>query len=755
MKRAKWVLATLIYMVLCMIATVSLADQVVIPSGTTTIEAEAFYGDQSLTDVVLPEGLLQIGSRAFANTSLKSVVLPSSLEYFAEDSFGGCPEGFRISVYSGSKALELCTQYGIQPKIIGERKVGISIPRADLIRWHQDGVWMEEQLTKAGYKAELQFADNDLSTQLSQVEAMIDDDCEVIIIAPVDGTEFGQVLKKAADKGVRIISYDRLLTGSENVDYYTTFNNEAVGTLQGNYVKNALKLDSAAGTFTIEFTAGDSGDSNAARFYSGAINVLKPYINSGKLIVKSGQTEFSQVSTSGWSPANAQRRAKAILNLYYTSGEKIDAWLCSNDSTALGVTDALKNNYTGAGWPIITGQDCDIDNVKNIIAGKQAMSVFKDTRVLAEQAAKMAMQILRDKTVDVNDTESYNNGKKNVPTFLCEPTIVDVNNYRKVLINSGIYSEETLAGGAPEPNMDEPIRIGIIHLDPDESGYREANVRSLKEVFTAENGYDATFVQASYMDDLPEIARGFIDDGVDYIAACPMDTVGWDGVLQEAKAHNIPVFFYDRTAASDPSLYTASVVTDIAEEGKTAVAWLESLNLAEYRIIHIQGIIGSDAQIGRSAALNSKAEADSKWTIVRQGTGGYRWEPEKVQELIQSAIDAGESFNIIYAESDSLADSAAEVLDAAGITHGVNGDVIIMGFDCNKWALRKLLNGEWNYDGQCSPFQAPYIDKMIKTLEAGGTITGLNEKNEFITPEIGFDARTITQEDIDKYGLGD
>ena len=379
--------------------------------------------------------------------------------------------------------------------------------------------------------------------------------------------------------------------------------------------------------------------------------------------------------------------------------------------------------------------------------------MFKDTKTLAEQAAKMAMQILQDKTVDVNDTESYNNGKKNVPTFLCEPTIVDANNYREVLIDSGIYSEETLAGGAPEPNTDEPIKIGIIHLDPSESGYREANVRSLKEVFTAENGYDATFVKASYSDNMPGIAGSFINAGVDYIAVCPMETTGWDEVLQEAKECGIPVFFYDRTVASDPSLYTAAVVTDMAKEGETAVAWLESQNLAEYKIIHIQGMLGSDAQIGRSAALISKAEADSKWTIVRQGTG--EWSPEESRKLVQGAIDAGEDFNIIYAENDNMASGAVQALDAAGITHGVNGDVFIMGFDCNKWALRELLNGEWNYDGQCSPFQAPYIDKMIKTLEAGGTITGLNDKNEFITPEVGFDAETITQEDVDTYGLGE
>jgi simple sugar transport system substrate-binding protein len=193
----------------------------------------------------------------------------------------------------------------------------------------------------------------------------------------------------------------------------------------------------------------------------------------------------------------------------------------------------------------------------------------------------------------------------------------------------------------------------------------------------------------------------------------------------------------------------------MAEEGKTAVAWLESLNLPEYKILHIKGQLGSAAQLGRSGALDEKCAADEKWTIVREGTGGDSWDPEEARKVAQAAIDAKEEFNIVYAENDGMAQGVVEALDAAGITHGVNGDVVIMGFDCNKWALRKLLAGEWNYDGQCSPFQAGLIDGMIQTLEAGGTIEGLNELKQIINVEVGFDAKTITQDDIDKYGLGE
>ena len=299
------------------------------------------------------------------------------------------------------------------------------------------------------------------------------------------------------------------------------------------------------------------------------------------------------------------------------------------------------------------------------------------------------------------------------------------------------------------------IKVGIINLDPAESGYREANVKDMVETFTAENGYDASFVTAPTADKQLDAARGFIADGVQNILVSAADADGWDEVLQEAKDAGIGVFLFDRMVNADPSLYTAAVVSDMAVEGETAVAWLESLGLEEYKILHIKGQLGSAAQLGRSGALEAKCEAEANWTIVREGTGGDSWDPEEARKIAQAAIDAGEDFNVIYAENDGMANGAVEALDAKGITHGVDGDVIVMGFDCNKWALRKLLAGEWNYDGQCSPFQAAVIDQMIKLLEEGGQIEGLNELNQIISVEKGFDATTITEDDITAYGLGE
>ena len=324
-----------------------------------------------------------------------------------------------------------------------EKKVGVSMPTKDLQRWNQDGDNMKAMLEAAGYTVDLQYASNDVQQQLNQVTNMINNGCEVIIIAAVEGSSMGSALDLAKSKNIPVIAYDRLLMDSDWVSYYATFDNYKVGQIQGTYIATALDLENAAGPFYMEATAGDPGDNNANLFYSGAMDVLKPYIEAGKVICKSGQLSFDEVATPSWKTETAQTRAEGILSSFYADGSSIDAWLCSNDSTALGVENALEANYDGS-WPIITGQDCDIANVKNMIAGKQAMSVFKDTRTLAAQVVKMVGQILSGETVDVNDTETYNNGVITVPSFLCEPVFADVNNYEELLIESGYYTADQL-----------------------------------------------------------------------------------------------------------------------------------------------------------------------------------------------------------------------------------------------------------------------------------------------------------------------
>lgn len=290
------------------------------------------------------------------------------------------------------------------------------------------------------------------------------------------------------------------------------------------------------------------------------------------------------------------------------------------------------------------------------------------------------------------------------------------------------------------------IKVGIINNDPNESGYRTANDKDLKEMFTAENGYEASFAYSLKNDEQITAAQKFIQDGVDYLLLSAADTAGWDSVLKDAQDAGIRVILFDRTIDADASLYEASIVSDMAKEGQTAVDWLKGQGLSEYKIIHLQGVMGSAAQQGRSGALDDAVASDG-WTLVTQQTA--EWNAEKAQQIVQSVIDSGESFNVIYAENDDMAKGAVAALDKANISHGVGKDVIVMGFDCNKWALEELLNQNWNYDGQCNPFQASYIDEIIKTLESGGTIS----EKTIIMEEKGFDAASITQEDVDKYGI--
>ena len=301
--------------------------------------------------------------------------------------------------------------------------------------------------------------------------------------------------------------------------------------------------------------------------------------------------------------------------------------------------------------------------------------------------------------------------------------------------------EETKADGGL-------IKVGIINNDPNESGYRTANDADLKKMFCKENGYDASFAYSLKNDEQIQYAQTFIQNEVDYLLLSAADVAGWDTVLQDAQAAGVKVILFDRTINADPSLYEASIVSDMNKEGQTAVDWLASQNLSEYNVIHIQGVMGSAAQQGRSGALDTKAAAESNWTIVKQQTA--EWNAEKAQQIVQSVIDSGAKFNVIYAENDDMAKGAVAALDAAGISHGVGKDVIVMGFDCNKWALEELLAKNWNYDGQCNPFQASYIDAIIKDLEAGKTPA----EKTIIMEEKGFDANTITQDDVNTYGIG-
>ena len=321
--------------------------------------------------------------------------------------------------------------------------VGVSMPTQDLQRWNQDGANMEKQLKEAGYEVELLYAANDIPTQVSQVETMIADGCQVLVIASIDGDSLGTVLAQAKEAGIPVIAYDRLIMNSDAVTYYATFDNWLVGVKQGEFIRDALDLDNAEGPFNIEFITGDPGDNNINFFFDGAMSILTPYLESGKLVCPSGQTEKAVVATANWATDAAQARFENILSSYYADGTKLDAVLCSNDSTSLGVQNALKANYTGE-WPVLTGQDCDILSTISMLEGTQSMSVFKDTRTLAAQVVTMVTAILEGTEPEINDTETYDNGTGIIPSFLCEPVACTPDMIQELLVDSGYYTAAEL-----------------------------------------------------------------------------------------------------------------------------------------------------------------------------------------------------------------------------------------------------------------------------------------------------------------------
>ena len=306
---------------------------------------------------------------------------------------------------------------------------------------------MEEMFKAAGFEVDLQYAgDNDVPTQINQIENMIAGGCDVLVIAAIDGDSLTEVLAGAEEKGIPVIAYDRLIMNTTAVSYYVTFGNEKVGTVQGQFIADELDLANAPGPYNIEFFTGDPSDSHIHFFYRGAIEVLQPFLDKGTLVCPSGQTDSLTTATVAWKTENAQARMENLISSqgYSPTGTKLDAVMCSNDSLAQGVTNALVNaGFTAENFPIITGQDCDIVSVKNMLAGLQSMSVFKDTRTLAAQVVTMVTQLLNGETVDVNDTTTYDNGTGIIPTYLCEPLSFTVDDIPK-LVEIGYYTAEEL-----------------------------------------------------------------------------------------------------------------------------------------------------------------------------------------------------------------------------------------------------------------------------------------------------------------------
>ncbi|MDT3376086.1 sugar ABC transporter substrate-binding protein [Labrys neptuniae] len=324
--------------------------------------------------------------------------------------------------------------------------VGIAMPDKTVERWIDDGKNVVKQLEAKGYGADLQYANGDIPGQLAQIENMLTKGDKVLVIAAIDGTTLADALKAAAAKGVKVIAYDRLIRNSENVDYYATFDNFQVGVLQAQSLETALGLKAGKGPFNIELFGGSPDDNNAFFFYNGALSVLQPYLDSGKLVVQSKQMGMDKVGTLNWDGSLAQSRMDNLLSAFYTD-KKVDAVLSPNDTLAHGIVASLKAAGYGSGdkpIPFISGQDAEVASVKAIIAGDQYSTVFKDTRDLAKVSVGMVDAVLSGGKPEINDTKSYDNGKKVVPTYLLKPVLVTKDNWKQVLVDSGYYKEDQL-----------------------------------------------------------------------------------------------------------------------------------------------------------------------------------------------------------------------------------------------------------------------------------------------------------------------
>ena len=328
----------------------------------------------------------------------------------------------------------------------GKGMVGVSMPTKSSARWIDDGNNMVKYLKEAGYAAELQYADDDIPNQLAQIENLVTKGAKVLVIAAIDGSTLSDVLQKAADKGVKVISYDRLITKTPNVDYYATFNNFEVGVLQAGTLVDALKLKEGKGPFNVELFGGSPDDTNAFYFYDGAMSVLKPYIDSGKLVVRSKQMGMDKVGTLRWDGAVAQARMDNLLSAFYGK-DKIHAVLSPYDGLSIGILSSLK----GVGYctaeqpcPFVSGQDAEVPSVKSIIKGEQYSTIFKDTRELAKVTVKMVDAVMTGSKPEINDTKTYNNLVKVVPSYLLKPVAVDKTNYKAILVDSGYISADKL-----------------------------------------------------------------------------------------------------------------------------------------------------------------------------------------------------------------------------------------------------------------------------------------------------------------------
>ncbi len=358
----------------------------------------------------------------------------------------GCGPADTGEAPAGDAATTETSDDSAAPAESNGKRVAVAMPTQSSERWINDGANMKEKLEALGYEVDLQYAEDDVQAQVSQIENMITSGADCLVIAAVDSGALTNVEAQAKEAGIPIIAYDRLLMDTDAVSYYATFDNKGVGTAIGKYIEEAKDLANTDETYTIEFFMGSPDDNNAVMLYNGLMEVLQPYLDDGTLVCKSGRTSFDDTCILRWSQETAQQNCENYLSAFYAD-EKLDICATAFDGFAYGCKSALEGaGYTvGEDWPLITGQDAELMATKNIIAGSQTMSIYKDTRLLADKCVTMVQAVLEGSEPEINDREQYDNGKLVVPSYLCTPVAVDKDNYKEIIVDGGYYTEEQLA----------------------------------------------------------------------------------------------------------------------------------------------------------------------------------------------------------------------------------------------------------------------------------------------------------------------
>ncbi len=675
-----------------------------------------------------------------------------------------------------SMLLSACTPAATASPAPGQpaatkKLIGISMPTKTSTRWISDGNSMVKSFEELGYKTDLQFADNDINNQLAQIENMVTKGANVLVIAAIDGSTLSDVLQKAHDAGVLVISYDRLITKTPNVDYYATFDNFGVGVIQGTQLVEGLGLTSGKeGPFNVELFGGSPDDTNAGYFYNGAMSVIQPYIDSGKIVIQSGQMGMDKVGTLRWLAATAQARMDNLLSAYYTD-KKVDGVLSPYDGLSIGILSSLK----GVGYctdtqpcPVVTGQDAEVASVKSIIAGEQSYTVFKDTRSLAAQTAKMVDQALKGETVEINDTKTYDNGVKIVPSYLLIPISIDINNYKKELVDSGYIKAEDL----PAPAAAKLVGISM----PTKTSTRWiSDGNSMVASFEA-LGYktDLQFADNDINNQLAQI-ENMVTKGANVLVIAAIDGSTLSDVLQKAHDAGVLVISYDRLITKTPNVDYYATFDNFGVGVIQGTQLVEGLGLTSGKEgpfnVELFGGSPDDTNAGyfyNGAMSVIQPYIDSGKIVIQSGqmgmdkVGTLRWLAATAQARMDNLLSAyytDKKVDGVLSPYDGLSIGILSSLKGVGYCTDTQPCPVVTGQDAEVASVKSIIAGEQSYtvfkDTRSLAAQtAKMVDQALKgeTVEINDTKTydnGVKIVPSYLLIPISIDINNYQKELVD------